>query len=70
MAETVLRLTGSSSRLQFTPLPGDDPRQRKPDISAAREVLQWEPSVALEEGLTRTVDYFQSILESGSGNGG
>ena len=62
LASAVLRITGSSSELRFLPLPGDDPRQRKPDISVAREVLGWEPSVALDAGLARTVDYFRAHL--------
>jgi len=66
LAEAIIRLTRSSSELQFMPLPGDDPRQRKPDISVAREVLRWEPSVALEDGLSRTVDYFRSALAGDS----
>ncbi len=62
LASAVMRITGSSSELRFLPLPGDDPRQRKPDISVAREVLGWEPSVALDAGLARTVDYFRAHL--------
>ena len=58
LAETVLRLTNSSSALQFQPLPPDDPRQRQPDISRAKEVLSWEPKWPLEEGLKRTIAYF------------
>lgn len=61
LAETVLRLTGSRSKLRFVPLPEDDPRQRQPDISLAREKLGWNPTVELEEGLARTVDYFRSV---------
>ena len=59
LAETVLRLTKSSSKLVFMPLPADDPRQRQPDISVARETLGWGPTVALEEGLERTIAYFR-----------
>ncbi len=62
LAETIIRLTGSRSRLEFRPLPGDDPTQRCPDITLARERLDWEPRVALEEGLTRTIAYFDDLL--------
>ncbi|NTV10454.1 MAG: SDR family oxidoreductase [Zoogloea sp.] len=61
LAEAVIRLTGSSSGLCFLPLPADDPRQRRPDISLASERLGWEPTVALEEGLARTRDYFRAM---------
>ncbi len=56
--ETIVRLTGSRSRLAFRPLPVDDPRQRRPDITRARDLLDWQPRVPLEEGLRRTIDYF------------
>jgi len=62
LAESVLRLTRSKSRLVFQPLPDDDPRQRQPDITQAREKLRWEPRVELEEGLKRTIDYFRALL--------
>jgi len=62
LAEKVLRLTGSRSRLVFHPLPADDPRQRQPDIAEARRLLGWEPATALEEGLARTIAYFRSTL--------
>jgi len=62
LAETVLGLTCSSSRLIFRELPSDDPRQRKPDISLARSRLGWQPKVSLEEGLKRTVEYFSGII--------
>ena len=64
LAEAVIRLTRSSSRLVFKPLPQDDPRQRQPDISLARKQLGWEPTVALEEGLARTIEYFSATLRS------
>ena len=60
LAEMVIKLTGASSKLVFKPLPSDDPMQRKPDISRAREVLGWEPGVQLEEGLVRTIEYFSN----------
>jgi UDP-glucuronate decarboxylase len=62
IAETILRLTGSSSRIVFKPLPVDDPRQRQPDISRARELLRWEPRTTLEDGLGRTIEYFRATL--------
>jgi len=58
----VIRLTGSKSRVQFRPLPQDDPRQRKPDITLAREKLSWEPKIPLEEGIRRTIEYFRGTL--------
>ena len=62
LAETVLRLTGSRSRLRHLPLPADDPRQRRPDISLAKQALGWSPTVPLEQGLVRTIDYFRNLL--------
>ncbi len=58
-----MRLTESSSRLVFRPLPPDDPRQRQPDISLAREKLGWQPTVKLEDGLKRTIAYFREIVQ-------
>lgn len=63
LAENVIRLTGSKSKLTFLPLPEDDPMQRKPDISLANKVLNgWEPKVKLNDGLTKTIDYFKTII--------
>lgn len=62
LAETVIRMTASSSRITFRELPQDDPVQRKPDISMAREKLGWEPRVPLEDGLKKTIDYFQKAV--------
>jgi UDP-glucuronate decarboxylase len=59
LAERVIALTGSKSKLVKLPLPADDPKQRRPDISLARANLGWEPSVALDEGLTSTIAYFR-----------
>lgn len=67
LAEKVIELTGSSSQLVLKPLPSDDPTQRRPDISKARELLDWEPSIKLEEGLRMTIQYFDSLLSSGAG---
>jgi len=62
LAEKVLSLTGSRSRLVFQPLPSDDPQQRQPDIGLARSRLDWEPKVSLEDGLKETVAYFRKLL--------
>src|SRR5262245_30438272 len=62
LAEMTLEVTGSSSKLTYVPLPVDDPTQRQPDITRARELLGWEPTVGLREGLERTAEYFRSIL--------
>lgn len=61
LAELVIRLTQSSSKIVYMPLPGNDPKQRKPDISKAKEVLDWEPRVSIEEGLEKTIEYFRSL---------
>ncbi len=62
LAEKVIQLTGSKSKLVFKPLPQDDPRQRKPDITLAKKLLNWEPKVPLEEGLKKTIEYFDKLL--------
>jgi len=62
LAEAVLRLTGSKSKLIFKPLPQDDPAQRRPDITLAGAKLAWQPKVGLEDGLRSTVEYFRSVL--------
>lgn len=63
LAEKIIDLTGSSSRLEYKPLPSDDPTQRQPDITQARELLGWEPKIQLEEGLNKTIPYFEACLE-------
>ena len=65
LAEKVVALTGSGSVISYEPLPGDDPRQRRPDISLARKMLGWEPVVPLEEGLKKTIAYFEGQLRQG-----
>jgi UDP-glucuronate decarboxylase len=65
IAELVIRLTGSRSRLVKKPLPEDDPKQRRPDISVARGALGWTPAVGLEDGLVRTIGYFEGLLRRG-----
>jgi UDP-glucuronate decarboxylase len=62
LAEKTIKLTGSRSKIVHKPLPEDDPKQRQPDIALAREKLGWEPKIPLEEGLRRTIDYFENLL--------
>ena len=65
LAEQVIALTGSASRLVFQPLPADDPRQRKPDIALAQARLGWTPGTPLEQGLVKTIEYFDALLRAG-----
>jgi dTDP-glucose 4,6-dehydratase len=60
IATTIIRMTGSESKLVYRPLPTDDPKQRRPDITRARTLLKWEPKVELEEGLVKTIEYFKA----------
>jgi dTDP-glucose 4,6-dehydratase len=62
MARLIIKMTGSSSRVVFKPLPTDDPKVRQPDITRARELLGWEPKVPLEQGLTSTIEYFRKKM--------
>ena len=62
LAESVIRLTKSSSKIIFLPLPQDDPTQRQPNIELAKKELDWCPTIQLEEGLRKTIDYFKSII--------
>lgn len=62
LAEEVIDICGSRSKIIFQPLPPDDPRQRQPDISKARELLGWQPTIELREGLSRTIAYFEQLL--------
>ncbi|HEY7189750.1 MAG TPA: UDP-glucuronic acid decarboxylase family protein [Vicinamibacterales bacterium] len=64
IARTIMRLVGSTSRVVYRPLPVDDPKQRRPDITRARTLLSWEPKVMLEEGLLKTVEYFRQKVEA------
>lgn len=64
LAELVIKLTGSRSKLVFQPLPQDDPKQRRPDISKAKQKLDWEPKVELESGLALTIEYFKRVLQT------
>lgn len=63
LAEKILELTGSNSKLEFLPLPGDDPVKRKPDISVAQRELGWKPKTDIIEGLKKTIDYFSNIMQ-------
>jgi UDP-glucuronate decarboxylase len=62
LAERIVAQTGATSRLMFRPLPQDDPMQRCPDITLARQMLGWEPLVELDEGLAKTIEYFRTLL--------
>ena len=65
LAKTIIELTDSSSSLEYKELPSDDPRKRCPNISLAKEKLDWEPTVSLKEGLTKTIEYFEALLKKG-----
>ena len=62
LAELIVEMTGTKSKIRFEPLPSDDPRQRQPDISKAKSILKWEPKTQLREGLVKTIAYFENIL--------
>ena len=64
LAELVVELSGSRSRLVYEPLPVDDPRQRRPDIELAERLLNWRPTVPLREGLLKTIAYFERLLST------
>jgi UDP-glucuronate decarboxylase len=64
LAEMVISMTGSKSKIKFMPLPSDDPLQRRPEISLAKDKLNWQPVVSLEEGLKKTITYFEKLLSS------
>ena len=68
LAQLVLELTGSSAQLQFRPLPQDDPKQRRPDTSRARELFDWEARIPLREGLGHTIDYFREVVRRVDGD--
>jgi UDP-glucuronate decarboxylase len=61
LAETIIRITNSKSKIVFRELPQDDPRQRRPDIGLAKQKLAWEPTIQLEEGLKRSIEYFSNL---------
>jgi UDP-glucuronate decarboxylase len=62
LAETIIRITDSNSKIVFKELPQDDPKQRKPDIELAKSFIVWEPSIQLEEGLIKSIEYFSSLV--------
>ena len=62
LAQKVIELTGSKSKIVYQPLPSDDPMQRQPDISLAEKELKWKPTIELEEGLTKTIEFFKSVI--------
>jgi UDP-glucuronate decarboxylase len=64
LADLVIELCGSNSKIEFKPLPSDDPSQRQPDITLAREALGWEPGTELRDGRQKTITYFDSLLRS------
>jgi UDP-glucuronate decarboxylase len=66
LAETIIELTSSSSRLIFKPLPSDDPKQRKPDLTRAGAILGWKPKIELHDGLVKTIAYFDTLLSRGT----
>jgi UDP-glucuronate decarboxylase len=66
LAEKVLKLTGSRSKLEYRPLPADDPKQRKPEIALAKKALGWQPKIPLDEGLGKTIAYFEKMLAEGT----
>lgn len=63
LAEKIIKLTGAKSELVYEPLPSDDPLQRQPDITLAKEKLNWEPKIKLDEGLKRTIEYFRKKIQ-------
>jgi dTDP-glucose 4,6-dehydratase len=63
-AEEILRITGAKSKIEYKPLPVDDPKVRQPDITRAKKVLGWEPKVHFDEGIVKTIDYFRESLKS------
>jgi UDP-glucuronate decarboxylase len=66
LAELILELTGSRSKIVHRPLPQDDPQKRRPDISEAEKVLGWRPAISLREGLTKTIPYFEQLIAQGN----
>ena len=63
LAEAVIELTGAKSKLEFKPLPSDDPKQRQPNIEKAREILNWAPEIQLRDGLVKTIEYFDGLMK-------
>jgi UDP-glucuronate decarboxylase len=69
LAQSIIKLTGSKSKIVRKELPKDDPERRRPDISLAKSALNWSPKVQLEEGLTKTIGFFEDLLRRGSSTG-
>jgi dTDP-glucose 4,6-dehydratase len=63
-AEEIIRITGTSARIEYRPLPVDDPKVRQPDITRARNILNWEPRVNFEQGIKEAIDYFRGRLDA------
>ena len=63
LAELTIELTDSRSKIIYHPLPSDDPKQRRPDITKAKEILSWQPTIPLREGLQKTINYFDNLLK-------
>lgn len=70
IAQRIVEITGSSSAIEFRPLPIDDPWHRQPDIARARQLLAWQPQTSLGDGLAETVRYFSALLQSASASKG
>ena len=66
IAQLIIEATGSKSKIMFHPLPQDDPKRRKPDITLAKQKLDWEPSTSLQEGLKLTIEYFRTVISNGN----
>ena len=66
-AEEIIRITGTKSKIEYRPLPVDDPKVRQPDIGRARKILGWEPKVEFEEGIGKTIEYFREYLKTNPG---
>ena len=64
LAKKIIKLTDSKSKIVYKPLPEDDPKQRQPDIELAHKELKWEPKIQLEEGLKKTINYFERLLSN------
>jgi UDP-glucuronate decarboxylase len=64
LAEKIIHLTGSKSKIISEPLPSDDPKQRRPDITQAKKLLDWEPTIPIDAGLVKTIQYFENLLTS------
>jgi dTDP-glucose 4,6-dehydratase len=66
--EEIIRITGAKSKIDYKPLPEDDPKVRQPDISRAKKILGWEPKVQFDEGIKKTIEYFRNALKGAGSN--